>query len=67
MDKREQEAILEAYKLARQQTARLANKNGTDPGLVEDAVHESILKCAQVQSADLTTRFSSFAVKKNRS
>jgi hypothetical protein len=28
------------------QTARLANRNGTDPGLVEDAVHESILKFA---------------------
>ena len=43
MDKQEQEAILEAYKLARQQTARLANRNRTDPGLVEDAVHEGIL------------------------
>ena len=43
MDKQEQEAILEAYKLARQKTERLANRNRTDPGLVEDAVHEGIL------------------------
>ncbi len=43
MDKQEEEAILEAYKLARQQAVRLANKKGTDPSLVEDAVHESIL------------------------
>lgn len=43
MDKQEQEAILEAYKLARQQTARVANRKGADPGLVEDAVHEGIL------------------------
>jgi hypothetical protein len=43
MDKHKQEAILEAYKLVREQTVRLANKRRTDPALVEDAVHEGIL------------------------
>jgi RNA polymerase sigma factor (sigma-70 family) len=43
MDKHKQEAILEAYRLVREQTVRLANRKRTDPALVEDAVHEGIV------------------------